>query len=234
MKDGYKVKICGITNLEDIQTAAREGADYFGAVIEAGFSARSLTVEAAVPLFSAPPLPAVALVYQMPENRLREMIQRLQPFAVQFLSQDDPECIRRLKQDFPAVQIWQSIHLPAAGSEFDLESIKTQVKEYLRAGVDVLLYDTVATIAGKQKFGGTGLVSDWTAVKQLMAEMPVNIPVFLAGGINPQNVTEALSAIDPYGVDLCSGVEATVGKKDPQKVRDLMMKVREFKSYNPD
>jgi phosphoribosylanthranilate isomerase len=228
MKDGYKVKICGTTNLEDAHLSAREGADYFGAVIEADFSARSLTVAAAEPLFSAPPLPAVALVFKMPESRLREMIHRLQPFAVQFLSQEDPALIRLLKQDFPDVQLWQSIHLPAAGAEVDLESTKIQVKAYIQAGIDVLLYDTVATIAGKQKFGGTGLVSDWSIVKQLMMEMPTGIPIFLAGGINPQNVAAALAAIDPDGVDLCSGVEASVGQKDPQKVRELIMNVRNF------
>lgn len=228
MKDGYKVKICGTTNLEDAEMAAREGADYFGAVIEADFSARSLTVEAAIPLFSAPPLPAVALVFKMPESRLSYMIGQLQPFAVQFLSQDDPELIRRLKQDFPALQLWQSIHLPAAGNEIDLESIKTRVESYIQAGIDLLLYDTVATVSGKQKFGGTGLVSDWSAVKRLMAEMPTTIPVFLAGGINPQNVTAALSAVNPDGVDLCSGVEASVGKKSLQKVQSLIKTVKRF------
>lgn len=228
MKDGYKVKICGTTNLEDLQLAAQEGADYFGTVIEADFSARSLTVEAAAALFSAPPIPAVALVFKMPETRLRYMFSHLQPFAVQFLSQEDPGLIRHLKEEFPAVQLWQSIHLPAVGTEVDLESTKTQVRSYIKAGIDLLLYDTVATVAGKQKFGGTGLVSDWSTVKQLMAEVPTMIPVFLAGGINPQNVSEALSAVNPDGVDLCSGVEAFVGKKDPQKVHSLINTVKRF------
>ena len=226
MKGGYKVKLCGTTNMADMKLAAQQGADYFGTVIEVDFSPRSLAVEAAAELFAAAPLPAVALVYQMPEARLKYLIQTLNPFAVQFLSQDDLDRVRRLHQDFPKVQLWQSIHLPALGEPADLEAAKIRVQEYIQAGIDLLLYDTVATVAGQQKFGGTGRVSDWSAVRRLMAEIKCEIPVFLAGGINPGNVAQALTAVNPDGVDLCSGVEAVAGQKDPEKVARLMSIVR--------
>lgn len=220
----YQVKICGTTNLEDAVLAAQEGADFFGVVIEVEFSPRSLNVEEAEELFASPPLPAVALVFQMAEERLNHLIRSLKPFAVQFLSQEQPDLIKRLKLAYPEVQMWQSVHLPQAGAEVDLQESKRVVREYIQAGVDVLLFDTVATLQGKQKFGGTGLTSDWSVVRELMQE--VEVPVLLAGGINPENAAAALESLDPDGIDLCSGVEAAPGKKDPAKVRKLMLAVK--------
>jgi phosphoribosylanthranilate isomerase len=227
MMAGYKVKICGTTNREDALLAAREGADYFGAVIEVDFSPRSLTLEEARELFCSPPIPAVALVFNMQEERLRELIRSLNPFAVQFLSQEDPPLIKQLKRDYTQVQMWQTLHLPQAGGEVDLEEVQRIAETYVIAGADVLLFDTVATLQGKRKFGGTGLTSDWTVVKKLVHEMGCQVPVLLAGGINPENVAKALEAVNPDGVDLCSGVEASAGRKDPVKVKALMQSVRE-------
>lgn len=226
MKDGYRVKICGTTNMDDAFAAAREGADYIGAVIEVGFSKRSLTIGEAEELFSAPPVPAVALVFNMPEARLHYLIDKLKPFAVQFLNQEDVGLITRLREADPKVELWQSIHLPSAGNDTDIGMIKKSVDDYIGAGVDLLLFDTVATLEGKQKFGGTGLTSDWKVVKELMRYVGVRVPVLLAGGINPENVEEAVNSIDPYGIDLCSGVEAYPGKKDPDKIKALMKNVR--------
>lgn len=227
MTDGYKVKICGTTNTNDALLAAQEGADYFGVVIEVEFSPRSLTIEDAKGLFSSPSIPAVALVFNMKEERINYLIQSLRPFAVQFLSQEEPNLAKRLKQTYPEVQFWQSIHLPQAGSEVDLLAIKKAVGDYINSGIEVLLLDTVATLQGKQKFGGTGLTSDWTVVKQLIDEIRPKIPVMLAGGIKPENAAKALEAVNPDGIDLCSGVEAIPGKKDSAKVRALMQAVKE-------
>jgi len=226
MKDGYKVKICGTTNIEDVLITAKEDADYFGVVIEVDFSKRSLTIEEAKKLFSKPPIPAVALVFHMQEERLHYLVEKLKPYAIQFLSQEDFNLIRNFKKIHPEVQLWQSIHLPCSGNEVNLDEVKKSVEEYIDSGIDLLLYDTVATVQGMQKFGGTGLTSDWGMVKKLMDGIGSRVPVLLAGGINPDNVEEAIEILDPDGVDLCSGVEAIPGKKDPDKIKALINKVR--------
>ncbi|HEX2945889.1 MAG TPA: phosphoribosylanthranilate isomerase [Clostridia bacterium] len=226
MKAGYKVKICGTTNLGDALSAAKAGADYFGVVVEVDFSPRSLTIKEAAELFSSPPIPAVALVFHMPEDRLRYLVQKLKPHAVQFLSQEPPELIKRLKQGYPGVEMWQSVHLPQAGETVDITGIKKSIFEYLEAGVDLLLYDTVATVNGRQKYGGTGICSDWSVVKTIMNEIKAGVPVLLAGGINPDNAAAALAEIAPDGIDLCSGVESVPGKKDNDKVIALLNAVR--------
>jgi phosphoribosylanthranilate isomerase len=227
MKGGYKAKICGTTNLEDVRLAADEGADFFGVVVEVDYSQRSQTIDDAGPLFTAPPIPGVALVFEMQEERIETMIQALNPFAVQFLSPADLSVLKRLKRAYPAVEMWQSVHLPQAGQEADVAQVKKTVRDYVDAGVNSLLFDTVAVSQGETKFGGTGKTSDWNVVKGLMDTIESPVPVWLAGGINPGNVGDALDTLDPYGIDLCSGVEASPGKKDPQKVKALMSTIKE-------
>jgi len=195
--------------------------------VEVNFSPRSLTVEDAGPLFAEPPIAGVALVFKMKEERIETVIQALNPFAVQFLDPADISLLKRLKSAYPTVEMWQSIHLPQAGKETDFEHFKKTVEDYVDAGVDSLLFDTVAVSQGKTKFGGTGKTSDWNVVKGLIETIQSPVPVWLAGGINPENVGDALDSVDPYGIDLCSGVEARPGKKDPQKVKALMSTIKE-------
>nr|WP_319490294.1 phosphoribosylanthranilate isomerase [uncultured Desulfobacter sp.] len=226
MTSSYKVKICGTTNVEDAQMTADAGVDFFGVVVEVDFSPRSLTIDAAQPLFSTPVLPPVALVYNMASARVETLIQQLNPFAVQFLSLAPPSFVTYLKKTYPTVEVWQSIHLPQAGEAVDLENFQKTVRASLGGGVDALLFDTAALSKGKMKFGGTGITSDWDIVRELMDSIPGTVPIWLAGGINPDNVGEAIDRLNPYGIDLCSGVEATRGKKDATKLSSLMTTIR--------
>jgi phosphoribosylanthranilate isomerase len=227
MASGYKAKICGTTNLEDAQIAANAGADFFGVVLEVGFSPRSLSLDEAEPLFADPPVPAVALVYNMERARIETLIRKLSPFAVQFLNLADIEHIKGLKTRHPDMELWQSVHLPQVGKDVDVNHFRKTIEVYIDAGIDAIFVDTAAITGGKMKFGGTGLTSDWHMVKNLMLAVQSRVPIWLAGGINPGNVGSALDMTDPYGIDLCSGVEAVPGKKDPLKVQALMTTINE-------
>jgi phosphoribosylanthranilate isomerase len=223
------VKICGTTSVEDARLAGRYGADYFGVVVEVDFSPRSLTIEQAKPIFTHAPIgitEGVALVFHMKPERLHQLISSINPHAVQFLNLEDVSHLRSLKQEFPDVRLWQSIHLPEAGKDVDFSAFLDTVQEYVDTGIDLLIFDTVAVLKGVQKFGGTGLVSDWYVVRQLIDQVNTSVPIWLAGGIDPENVAEAIEAVQPAGVDLCSGVEAAPGRKDPEKVRRLIENVR--------
>jgi phosphoribosylanthranilate isomerase len=226
MKGGYKAKICGTTNPEDVRLSADEGADFFGVVVEVEFSPRSLSVEDARSLFSEPPIPGVALVCRMEAARIETVLRELRPFSLQLLGDTALSLLRDLKKAYPSVELWQSVHLPEAGLDADFAHLWRTVEEYVDAGVDSLLFDTVAVSQGKKRFGGTGKTSDWNLVKELMDTLQSPVPVWLAGGINPENVGNALDLVDPYGIDLCSGVEARTGKKDPLKVRALMSTIK--------
>jgi phosphoribosylanthranilate isomerase len=222
----YKAKICGTTNLKDAELAATEGADYFGVVVDVTFSPRSLSIEEASVLFAAPPIPGVALVFHMEAARVETLIRQLNPFGVQFLNPADPLFIRQLKQRYPEMELWQSLHLPKAGEIVDRQHFQQSVQTYVAAGIDSLVFDTAAMSKDQMKFGGTGLTSDWEIVKDLMRSVRGKVPVWLAGGIHPGNVAEALDRVDPHGIDLCSGVEAAPGRKDPEKIRSLMQVIR--------
>jgi phosphoribosylanthranilate isomerase len=219
------VKICGTTTLEDACLADQYGADYFGVVVEVGFSPRSLTIEQAEPLFAGAyqgNIKNVALVFHMAPERLEVLLETLHPHAVQFLNLEDVNHVQAVKARHPEVQLWQSVHLPEAGKEVDFASFERTVQDYVAAGIDLLIFDTVAVLKGVEKFGGTGLTSDWSVVRGLMDKVQTSVPIWLAGGINPENVAEAIRTVCPAGVDLCSGVEAVPGKKDSEKVRCLI------------
>ena len=206
--------------------AADAGADFFGVVVEVDFSPRSLTIQQAASVFSQPPLPAVALVFEMTKARLDLLINTLHPYAVQFLGDSDPALLKKLKATYPSTEIWQSIHLPQSGADVSIDIYQRSMDRYLAAGVDALLLDTATAAQGKTKFGGTGQVFDWEIAKKLLDSAPKGFPVWLAGGINPENVRLAIETVSPFGIDLCSGVEAVPGKKDSQKIDALMDAIR--------
>lgn len=233
MGAGCRVKICGTTRIEDALLSADAGADFFGVVVEVAFSPRSLSIEAALPLFTGPPIPGVALVFGMAPERIEAAVRRLRPFALQFLDPAPLPLLRHLKSAHPPLEVWQSVHLPQAGEGADVDRFRRAVDGFLEAGVDALLFDTVAVIGGKTKFGGTGRTSDWGLVRKLMDAAGRSLPVWLAGGIGPGNVARALEAVNPSGIDLCSGVEAQPGIKDPKKIRALMAAIRQQSGIHP-
>ena len=117
--------------------------------------------------------------------------------------------------------------MPAEGENdtADADALQKQMRRYADAGADKLLLDTAAFAGGKFRFGGTGRRSDWSLCRDLIGGAPT--PTFLSGGIRPENAAEACRLVQPYGIDLCSGVEASRGKRDPQKTAALMRAVRE-------
>lgn len=227
VKAGCKVKICGVTNVEDARLAAGEGADYLGVVVNTAFSPRSLSVEEAGPIFAAVEVPVVVLVYDLESEGIEQVARKLNPFAIQFLSPEGPALAGFLKSFRPKLKIWQSLYLPAGGTRggiFDAESCRLKVEECKKAGIDAVLFDTVAVVNGVARFGGTGLSGDWEAAAHLVQESP--LPSFLAGGIEPGNVKRAIETVRPFGIDLCSGVEEYPGKKSPSKIRALLEEVK--------
>jgi phosphoribosylanthranilate isomerase len=97
------------------------------------------------------------------------------------------------------------------------------ISEHVRDQIFAILLDS----RSEGTAGGTGTTFDWSAVRDVVQLMSLAVPVIVAGGLTPTNVTEAMRLFKPFGLDVVSGVEARPGKKDPEKVRAFVRAVRE-------
>ena len=216
----YKVKLCGTTSIESAKMAIDANADYIGVLVNVGMSERSLNVDQAKAIVEFSKIPVMTLLYNMSVDEICHIYDKIKPYGVHLLGNTPIENIGKLKNKLDC-QIWLTVYLPAEDQgKVDIEQMKELIKSYESAGADAIVIDTVS----KGRYGGTGKTANWDIAKDLV--MSVCVPVFLAGGINPENVREAILKVDPYGVDLASGVEIEKGKRDPEKVKKLMAEIR--------
>ena len=216
---GVRVKICGITSVEDALAAGEAGADFIGVIVEIDGSPRSISPAAARRIIDASRVPVVVLLEKSPAD-IERIADRLQPHAIQLIGETDPGMVESLASRISA-GIWKTVQVPQQGSgDESLAGLQAFIEQYRSAGVAAVVLDTLI----KNRKGGTGQVCDWDIAQQLAAH--AQLPLFLAGGLNPANVRAAIIAVHPYGIDLSSGVEAAPGKKDPQKIIALMRMVR--------
>jgi phosphoribosylanthranilate isomerase len=199
-----RLKICGNTNIEDVRLVGASGADYCGILVDVGFSERTLSLQQASELALESKIPTVIL--------LCDVDAIIKPLAIQLLGHESPESVKKMKAEVHC-RIWKTIHLPLIPKEASPE-------DYALAGIDAIIVDSFDTSEGFVRLGGTGKLVDWRAAAAVVKTS--SIPVFLAGGINPENVQKAVTEVRPFGIDLCSGVESSRGKKDPEKLRNLV------------
>jgi phosphoribosylanthranilate isomerase len=201
MAMAVRIKICGITNLEDALDAVRAGADALGFVFhrESPRYVEPETVRQIV--LRLPPMALTVGVFVNAEQKVvRDLMDRCGLTLAQ-LHGDEPSayCETLGRPVLKAVRLRGRDHFLA-------------ISELLgRAQVRGILVDGFS----EQTYGGTGTRADW----ELAAEAAKVGPLVLAGGLTSENVGEAIRTVHPYGVDVSSGVERSPGKKDPVKVR---------------
>lgn len=191
-----KVKICGITNLEDALQASACGADALGFVFY-DKSPRCVTPEAAQAIIAALPpfVTTVGLFVNEAPGRIREIADFCGLDVIQLHGDETPtECEFAPRRTIKALRVKDAASLGGHG-------------DYR---VAALLLDAWV----KDAYGGTGHSFNWA----LAAEVARQRPVILAGGLTAENVAAAVAAVAPYAVDVSSGVEAAPGTKDPDKV----------------
>lgn len=207
-----KVKICGLTRSEDVRIACSAGADFCGVVVEVPGSKRSRTKEQARSLFEKAEAATVAVTRSKSLSELIELVRFLSPSVLQLHGDEKPELVSDLKRKV-SCQVWKALPLPPTGQKTFVQVLLKQVQDFIKAGCDAFVLDT-ATVRG---FGGTGVLVSWELAAELVRFS--NTPCFLAGGLTPENVSEAIAVVKPYGVDVSSGVEISPGIKDPEKVK---------------
>ena len=209
------LKLCGTTSAGDARLARR--ADFCGILVDVDWTERSLSLEAAKAVARASGVRNVILLCNPSVSSAQEVANTLHPHALQLLCHEPPALVSELKSSLPC-EIWKTVHLPIVAGQATPE-------EYAEAGADALLVDSVDASEGFVRLGGTGKVGNWTAIAELRQK--TEIPIFLAGGIDPDNIADAIRTVRPYGIDLCSGVESQRGKRDPEKVKLLLQRFRE-------
>ncbi len=199
-----KIKICGIRTFEAGFAALDSGANYLGFMFY-GPSPRSIVPDAAAVLVAdlrkARPdeWKAVGVFVNEPMESLMSIVERVGLDAVQCSGDESAEYVR-------------AIPLPAFKAvRFD--QVDGDASAY---GAARLLVD--ANVAGS--YGGTGVAYDWRSVREVSAE------AFLAGGLTPENVSNAIAVARPWGVDVSSGVESRTGTKSPDLIRSFIAAVR--------
>jgi phosphoribosylanthranilate isomerase len=218
-----RIKICGITCREDAQKARECGADYIGIIVNIAGSRRSVSTQQAVEISSG--IPSTVLLMEGQLRSIESALLHIKPHAVQLIGQFPYGDIHKLK-GVADVKIWKTIHVPRRGHDSSHE-LEHQVADLQHHGIDALVLDTL--VPGHK--GGTGQTCDWHSAARIVQS--VELPVFLAGGLTPENVTEALSVVKPFGVDISSGVESSPGCKDYEKISRFIYQVTAAQKHIP-
>ena len=198
-----KIKICGLTRAEDVQAAVAAGADAVGFVFAA--SPRRISIATAIRLAGYVPggVLRVGLFMDQAGSEIGQVVSAVPLDLLQFHgSETERECMAFNKPWLKAVAMEDAVSVARAEREFP--------------GAAGLLLDSHA----KGRRGGSGRTFDWALAKAVASR------IWLAGGLNTDNVGEAIRVVRPYAVDVSSGVEVEAGIKDAKKIRDFVEAVR--------
>jgi len=209
-----KVKICGLTNIEDALKACEYGADLLGFVFAEG-SPRSVGPETVKDILEAIPK-GVGKAGLFKDDTLEEVEKCVLSCGldhIQLHGDESPAYCAELKETMRKEA--KSISIIKTFKVKD-KILGLPVEAYVEA--DYYLFDTFH----ENMMGGTGIKFDWSVVRDFKGDRPF----FLAGGLNPLNVAEAVREVNPYGVDVSSGVEESAGKKDENKLKEFIQNAK--------
>jgi phosphoribosylanthranilate isomerase len=216
--NAVRVKICGITRKEDLNAAAAAGADALGFVVDVPSSPRNLSIDEAVALMKQVPPFVKSVMVTVPASlrELTELCEELNPDAVQIHGENLP--------DINAVKAKLSKTLLIRAVKVNSPQVVGNAEMTARV-FDAVILDSFTD----GTYGGTGVVHDWK-VSRIVRQVIRPKPLILAGGLNPENVAEAVQTVEPYAVDVSSGVEQRPGIKDHQKMVEFVEKAKECRT----
>lgn len=200
-------KICGMTRAEDAILAARLGADAIGLIFFSG-SKRCVSIEQAQAITQCIPpfVTVVGLFVNAATTEVQEVLRYVPLDVLQFHGDENAEFCRQFQRPYiKAIRVGETADIEAAAATY--------------TDARALLFD--AAVAGQ--YGGTGQTFDW----QMLPDK-LDIPWILSGGLKPENIALAIRQSKAMAIDVSSGVEASPGIKDEQKMRALMAAVNQF------
>lgn len=211
-----RVKVCCIASIAEAELAIRHGAAALG-LVSAMPSGPGPIDEADIAAITphVPPGVATLLLTALTDpSAIIDQQQRCGTTGIQLVDRLESAARREIRQALPTIQLVQVVHV--LGRESIDEALSTGSE------VDALLLDSGRPDASVKELGGTGRIHDWEVSRAIRDA--VSVPVFLAGGLNPENVGEAITAVRPYAVDLCTGIRVN-GQLDEARLLAFMRAV---------
>ncbi|WP_026262580.1 phosphoribosylanthranilate isomerase [Spirosoma panaciterrae] len=212
-----RVKICCISSLDEARLAIRFGADALGLVGKMPSGPGVVQDELAAEIVRVVP-PPVATFMLTSETKLNGILahqQRVRANTIQLVDAVSADLYAQLHTALPSVKVVQVIHVI---DEKNLDEALQAVAN----GADALLLDSGNPNLAVKELGGTGRVHNWQVSRQIVEQS--RVPVFLAGGLHAENVRQAIETVQPFGLDICSGVR-TNGQLDEQKLDTFLHRV---------
>ena len=211
-----KVKICCIGSIEEARLAIRHGASALGLVSEMPSGPGVIPEDSIAEIASAvPPLvTSVLLTSKRDASSILKQHRRCGTNAIQICDEIGTRGLDELRRSLPGVGIIQVIHVRGEESVEEAASVTPHV--------DAILLDSGDPSLRVRELGGTGRIHDWSVSGRIRET--VGVPVILAGGLDLENVAEAIRVVRPYAVDVCSGVR-TEGRLDESKLQEFFKQV---------
>jgi phosphoribosylanthranilate isomerase len=214
-----RVKICCIKNIEEAELAIRYGASALGLVSKMPSGPGVIDEEEIkkIAKIIPPGISSFLLTSLQDTKSIIDQQRRLGVNTIQICDFVISGSYEELRVELPGISIVQVIHVTGESSIRDALSVAPFV--------DAILLDSGNQSLPVKVLGGTGKKHDWAISKKIREVL--NIPIFLAGGLNPDNITEAIETVGPFGIDVCSGVR-TDGNLDENKLAEFFMRIRCF------
>ena len=212
-----KIKICCIASIDEAELAIAYGATHLGLVskMPSGPGVISDSLISKIAKNIKPPTESVLLTSKTSVEEIINQHQLYNTSYIQIVDKIERGKYHSFKEKIPETKIIQVVHV------VDETSISEAIE--MSKYVDVILLDSGNPTLKTKILGGTGKVHNWELSKLIREE--VNIPVYLAGGINSENVQDAISFVQPAGIDLCSGVR-TDGRLDEEKLSKFFSEIK--------
>jgi phosphoribosylanthranilate isomerase len=204
-----RVKICCISSIQEAQLAIQYGASALGLVgkMPSGPGIIDDALICQIAKTVPPPISTFLLTSETDSSSIIEHYLKVHTSTIQLVDALKERQYQAIKLALPSVKLVQVIHV------MDEQSVEEAIE--IAEQVDALLLDSGNPNLATKELGGTGRTHNWSLSRKIREQ--INIPLFLAGGLNPENVQQAIQQVGPFGLDLCSGVRSN-GQLDERKL----------------
>lgn len=211
-----RVKICCIASIEEAWLAIEAGASAIGLVsaMPSGPGPIPESLIAEIAAIVPPGVSSFLLTCKEDAASIVDQQRRLRVNTIQICDRLPEGSYRELREALPGVALVQVIHVTGPESVAEAIAVAPQV--------DAILLDSGNQSLAIKELGGTGRTHDWTLSRKIRES--IDVPLFLAGGLNPTNVAAAIREVQPFGIDVCSGLRPE-GALDPQRLKDFFTQI---------